>query len=70
MITFTQTAFIIKVECGGNPIENWLNTHSELIDALQCETEDMHQKRYHYLELLREMMPDVAQAKKMIDKVK
>jgi len=68
MIQFTDTAFVVTVECGGNPIENWLETHQQLVDALQCEDKQMLTKRYHYLELLRNLMPDIEQAKKMCKK--
>jgi hypothetical protein len=63
MVKFTETGYSIHVETHGNPIENWLATHSELVDALQSESEDMMSKRYHYLELLKQLMPDWETAK-------
>ena len=69
MLTFTETSFIIEIECGSNPIENWQSTYEELIDAMQCEDSKMHTKnRYYYLDLLRQMMPDYELAKRMVAK--
>ena len=65
MVRFTETGFTIEVNTGTNPIEDWLNTHSELIDLLQSENEEMHAYRGHCLELIRNMMPDWQTAKKM-----
>jgi hypothetical protein len=68
MVKFTTTAFIIEVECGINPIESWLDTHEQMIDVLQSEASDMAGgNRYHYLELLRQMMPELKVAKKMCE---
>jgi hypothetical protein len=65
-VKFTETSFIIEVQTGTNPMEAWLDTHDQLVDCLQSENEDMHGYRYHYLELLRSMMPDWETAKKML----
>ena len=66
-VKFTETSFIIEVETGTNPIEAWLETHDQMCDLLQSENEQMLGYRYHYLELLRSMMPDWKTAKKMCE---
>jgi hypothetical protein len=66
MVTFKEDSFSITVETGVNPIEAWLDTHSELIDCLESEDEDKLSYRYHYLELLRQMMPDYDTALKLL----
>lgn len=65
-VTFNKTSFTIEVETGHNPIELWLDTQEQLIDALQAENIEMHGNRYAYLELLRSMQPDFDTAKKMV----
>ena len=65
MVTFSSTGFTIEIETKGDPIENWLATHQELVDALQCEDELMMAKRFHYLELLSQLVPDWETAKRM-----
>lgn len=66
MVQFSKDSFTITVPVGCNPIEDYLGTIDELLDLLQSEHEDMQRKRYHSIELLRQMMPDIDQAKKMI----
>lgn len=66
MVKFTDTAFIIEVECGINPIENWLETLDQMKDVLQSQASDMAGgNRYYYLELMRQMMPELKIAQKM-----
>ena len=65
-IKFNKEGFTIEVKTGTNPIESWIETHDEFLDALQSEEEEMHIIRPHYLELLRSMMPDPDTAKKML----
>ena len=65
-VTFKKEGFTIEVKTGTNPIESWIETHDELLDALQSEEEGMHVIRTRYIELLRSMMPDVETAKKML----
>jgi len=67
MVTFNENSFIIEVQTGTNPIENWLTTHDELIELLQSQAADMiNGVPYHALELIRCMMPDLDTAKRMI----
>ena len=65
-VKFNKDSFTIEVETVAGPIESWLETQSELLDALQSEEEDMHVNRIHYLNLLRCMMPDLETAKRML----
>lgn len=65
MVTFNEKSFTITVETQIDPIEDWIATHNEMVDALQSEDDDMHEKRFHYLELLRALLPDWETAKRM-----
>lgn len=65
-VTFAKGSFTIEVKECHNPVESWLEMHSEMIDLLQSENIDMHSNRYAYLELLRNMLPDEATARKML----
>ena len=66
MVTFNENGFVVTVSTVGSPVENWLNTHKELVEALQNESEEMITKRMHYLELLRNLMPDWETAQRLI----
>lgn len=68
MVNFENNGFIIRVETSGNPIEDWLNTHDELVDLFQCQDVEMTngKKYYNALKLLRSMMPDYQTATKML----
>lgn len=70
MVTFNEKSFTVTVQTQIDPIEDWLATHDEMINVLQSEADDMHEKRFHYLELLRALMPDWETAKKMSVNVK
>lgn len=70
MVKFTEESFIVEVKCGSDPISNWLSTYDDLIDCLQSEDDDMRANRYHYLELLRNLVPDWDDAKNMLVKNK
>ena len=65
-VKFNKTSFTIEVDTVSAPIEAWLETQSELLDALQSEDDEMHANRIHYLNLLRCMMPDLETAKRML----
>jgi hypothetical protein len=66
MVTFNENGFTVSVPTNGSPVENWLNTHNELVEALQHEDDSMITKRMHYLELLRNLMPDFETAQRLI----
>ena len=68
-LEFKKQSFVIEIPTGGNPIEEWLALHDDLVDVLQCtDRELVSGKRYDgVLELLRCMMPDWETAKKMTD---
>ena len=65
MVTFKKDSFVVEVKTHGDPIEDWLKTINEMIDVLQAEDEQMSERRYRYLELMKELMPDWETAKKM-----
>ena len=65
-VTFKKNSFTIEVECYESPIENWLDTQNDLLDLLQAEDANFHAGRFHYIELLRSMQPDIDTAKKML----
>ncbi len=67
MVKFYPDRFTIEVVTNCNPIESWLNMHSEMIDLLQSDNDEVHTSHYYYLELMREMMPDLNTAKKMVE---
>ena len=65
-VKFNEEGFTIEVQGFGNPIESWLETQNELLDALQMEGEAMLSHRYYFIELLRSMQPDEETAKRMM----
>jgi len=65
-VKFNADGFTVEVKTKESPIESWLETQDQLVDLLQSESEDMHLRRFHYLQLLRNMMPDLKTAKKMM----
>lgn len=64
-VSFKPKSFVVEVQTNADPVESWLETQDEIIDLLQSENEEMHLDRFHFLELLRNMMPDLETAKKM-----
>ena len=65
MVIFHPDKFVIEVVTAADPVESWLETQNEMLDALQSEDIDLMSKRPHYLALLRNMLPDLDTAKKM-----
>lgn len=70
MVTKTETGFTIHVKTGSHPANDYVETVNGLVNVLQSQDEDMLQRNYHLLELLREMLPDYEQAKAMFDEIK
>lgn len=70
MLQFNEQSFAITVDCGCNPIEDWLMLHDDIISLLQSQDKDMLANHYAALDLLRQMMPDIKSAQKMIEKQK
>jgi len=64
-VIFHPDKFVIEVQTGHNPIEDWLDTQNEMLELLKSEDESMAGKRCQCLELLRNMLPDLETAKKM-----
>ena len=67
MITFEKNKMVIELPTDGCPIEEWLQTHTDMVELLQAEEVQMHQRRWHYLELLKHLVPDWNTAQKMIE---
>ena len=65
-VKFNADGFTVEVKTCHSPVEDWLETQNELLGVLQSESEEMHANRFHYIELLRNMMPDLETAKKMM----
>ncbi|MCX7099940.1 MAG: hypothetical protein NTX38_00200, partial [Methylobacter sp.] len=65
-VSFKNHGFTIDVATGGNPIESWLETQHDLLTVLQSEDENTLSKHSHTLELLRNLLPDIETAQKMI----
>jgi|GEM_PF-1497303 len=65
-VTFKPESFIVEVKTGTSPIESWMETQHQLIDVLEQDEGISKSERIHYLELLRNMMPDEETAKKMM----
>ena len=64
-VKFTEKSFTIEVVTEYRPVEVWLETCEEMIDVLQCQDDDMISRRFHFLEVLRAMLPDLETAEKM-----
>ena len=70
MVTKTEEGFAVHVSTGTHPASDYVETMNDLVSALQGQDEDMLQKNYHLLQLLREMLPTFEQAKAMFDEIK
>ena len=68
MVKFADDGFTIEVKTGFCPVDSWLEMQHELLDLLQSQHPDMLATRRLTIDLIRDMMPDYATAKKMIDK--
>ena len=64
-VKFNQTSFVVEVDAGLDPASNWLDTQHDLLSLLQSEDANSRASHFHALELLRNMLPDAATAKKM-----
>lgn len=64
MVTFGKDRFIIEVYTGGDSIEYWNNTYHALLDLLSVYEADADH-RYCVSRLLREMLPDISDIKKV-----
>jgi hypothetical protein len=68
MVQFEERGFVIRIETGTNPIEDWMGLHEELLQALSSinESEVCGKVYYHILGLLQDMMPEWEICKKML----
>lgn len=67
MVEFHSDKFTVQVETGIDPAEDWLDTVGCLIDVLENQDEELveHRKNRKVLRLLRSMMPNLSEVKKM-----
>lgn len=67
MVTFNEKDFTIKVDTGICPVEEWLDTCHDIIDVLRDVDAELRgeQKYFHLLCLLKEMLPEWEDARKM-----
>lgn len=69
MVQFNATSFTVTVETGTNPIEDWLELQGEILGVMAAlDTKgNCMEMPYRLINLLRDMQPDWATAKKMIE---
>ena len=69
-IKFNEQGYSIEVKTGTNPVEDWMETHDDLLDLLASADRELAgtNNYYHVIDLLRNMMPDYDTALKMISK--
>lgn len=65
-VEFKDNSFVVTFETGGNPIEDWLDLHDELLTLLSfADLSNVAKQPYLIYELLDKMMPDWKTALKM-----
>ena len=69
-IKFNEQGYSIEVKTGTNPVEDWMETHDDLLDLLASADRELAgtNNYYHVIDHLRNMMPDYETALKMISK--
>ena len=67
MVQFNDDGFTVNVETVGHPHDNYVATVNDIINLLQSVDNDMRVKGnyYYLLEMLRAMMPDEVQLRKI-----
>jgi hypothetical protein len=67
MVTFDNTSFSVKVNCGADPIENWQLLHSVLLELMRnVNTENLPPDIWVVTDFISELMPEFETAKKML----
>lgn len=67
MTTFQEKSFVVKIECGTNPVENWLLLHSVLLELMRTvTTENLPPDIWVVTDFIAELMPDHKTALKML----
>ena len=66
-VEFNDNSFVITVPTGGNPMEDWLGLHEELLEVLSVwdSQSNIMENPCRMLWLIQNMMPDWETAKKM-----
>lgn len=67
MVRFEKDRYIIEVVTSCNPMEDWLMFYKELLGLMSHMDEQALIKPLHTCRLLKEMLPDLETAKKMVD---
>jgi hypothetical protein len=67
MVRRTETGFVIEVTTGTHPANDYTEMVGGIIGTLQAQNPEYNQTSYFLLQLLNEMMPDLEQAKHMLD---
>lgn len=65
MVKFEKNKYIIEVETGGNPVEDWLNTFKEILNLVGTQNQDFLESRIYTTSFLMDMMPTWEDAIKM-----
>ncbi|MDO5665694.1 MAG: hypothetical protein Q4G63_10620 [Bacteroidia bacterium] len=66
-VEFFDDKYVITIRTGGNPIEDWLDLHSELLTVLSMwdPEENIMSNPWRMLNLIENMMPQWETALKM-----
>ena len=70
MVKIEKDRFTVEVYTGGAAHENYVETMSGIIELLQCQADDMLEKNYHLLEMLKQMLPTEEQARALYNEIK
>lgn len=66
MVRLEKGRFVVEIPTSEDPTEDWLDTMSELIDLLG-DHERQATETFRTCQLLKQMLPDWEQAKKMVE---
>ena len=67
MVQFEEKSFVVKVDCGTNPIENWQMLHSTLLELVRnVNTDNLPHNIWIVTDFIAELMPDHKTALKML----
>lgn len=66
MVTFSDTGYVVEVQTGSDPAENYVQAMNSIVELLQDQAPELRNENYHLLELLKAMMPTKEQAAVLI----